>query len=159
MTAIIGYTAVLVALASAVGIVVGSVGRRRGSPVPWLGWAMWGFMGASLVALAALEFALVSHDFSIEYVVDNHARATPLLFTVASAWAALEGSLVLWGVVLAGYTWWVWRRARTGEGMALGALALMGAVAVFFFGKFKKDVEVFVFFFYQMKRLKDIFNN
>ncbi|MEE8332031.1 MAG: cytochrome c-type biogenesis CcmF C-terminal domain-containing protein [Acidimicrobiia bacterium] len=134
MTAAIGYSAVIVALASSIAIVVGSMRRRSGLPAPWLRWAMIGLVTGSLTAMVALQFALISHDFSIAYVADNHARSTPLLFTIASAWAALEGSLVLWGLVLAGYTWWVWTKADRGNPMSLGALAVMGAVASFFFG-------------------------
>ena len=59
--------------------------------------------GAVLVAALAMERALITHDFSLEYVAENHSRATPLLYTVASLWAALEGSILLWALVLAGY--------------------------------------------------------
>ena len=30
---------------------------------------------------------------------------TPFPFDVATAWAALEGSIILWGLVLAVFTW------------------------------------------------------
>ena len=89
-------------------------------------------------AMLTLEKALLSNDFSIAYVAANHARATPLLFTITSAWSALEGSIVLWGLVLAGYTATVF--ASLGKGKAepdrlgTGALAVLGMVAVFFFG-------------------------
>ena len=43
------------------------------------------------------------HDFSIKYVAENNARATPLLFTVTGLWAALEGSILLWALILGGY--------------------------------------------------------
>ena len=59
--------------------------------------------------------ALFAHDFSIEYVADNVARATPGLYTFTAAWAALEGSILLWVLALTGYlAVTAWRfRART----------------------------------------------
>ena len=134
MIAVIGYAAIIVALLGACAVVVGAFRRRAGFDTPWLRWAMVGLVAGSLTAMGALELALLSNDFSIEYVAANNARSTPVLFTIASAWAALEGSLVLWGVVLVGYTWWVWRQAREGDAMSLGALAVMGAIGIFFFG-------------------------
>jgi cytochrome c-type biogenesis protein CcmF len=92
-------------------------------------------LGGAIVAMVVLELALIFDDFSLAYVAGNHARATPFPFNVASAWAALEGSIVLWGLVLAGFTWLVWRDHRSrGDALSAGALAVMGAVGVFFFG-------------------------
>jgi cytochrome c-type biogenesis protein CcmF len=96
--------------------------------------AVYGLAGGALTAMAALEVALLTDDFSVAYVAANHARATPLLFTVVSAWAALEGSIVLWGLVLAGYSAVVFAGFRDGDRLGAGALAVMGVVAVFFFG-------------------------
>ncbi len=50
-----------------------------------------------------MEWALLSHDFSIHYVAENNARGTPLLFTITGLWAALEGSILLWALILGGY--------------------------------------------------------
>jgi cytochrome c-type biogenesis protein CcmF len=55
------------------------------------------------IALAAMLGALVTHDFSVSYVAQVGSRATPLLYTVISLWGALEGSILLWGWVLALY--------------------------------------------------------
>ena len=88
-----------------------------------------------LVALAilAMEGALVTHDFSIEYVARNNARATPLFFTVISLWAALEGSILLWTIVLAGATAYVaWRGVREMPRLATVALAVLLGMLAFF---------------------------
>ena len=45
-----------------------------------------------------METALFGHDFSIQYVADNVARATPGLYTFTAAWSALEGSILLWAL-------------------------------------------------------------
>ena len=45
--------------------------------------------------MVALEVGILTDDFSIEYIANNSATTTPVIFKVASAWAALEGSIVL----------------------------------------------------------------
>ena len=60
-------------------------------------------LAAAVLAAAVMEWALVTHDFSLQYVADNNARATPLLFTITGLWAALEGSILLWTLVLGGF--------------------------------------------------------
>jgi cytochrome c-type biogenesis protein CcmF len=147
VTALAGYGGVLLALASAVALgVLGVLAfltpeRDRRDD---LRWAVWGLLLGSGLAMLALEVALIGNDFSIEYVADNHSRDTPLLFTIASAWAALEGSIVLWGLVLAGFTFAVYRSIDGADRIGAGALAVMGAVAVFFFGLMATSANPFV---------------
>ncbi len=88
-----------------------------------------------LVVLAALAMvgALVTHDFSIEYVARNNALETPLFFTVVSLWAALEGSILLWTAILAGATAYVaWRGTPALPRLATTALAILFAMLAFF---------------------------
>src|SRR4051812_1597836 len=47
--------------------------------------------------------ALLRDDFAIRYVAENSSRATPTFFKVLSLWAADDGSLLLWSLILAGY--------------------------------------------------------
>ena len=91
-------------------------------------------VASAVVAFVALEAAILGHDFSIEYVAQNTSRSTPFVFLLASAWAALEGSVVLWGLVLAGFVWWVGRRVGDGDRLGIGALAVLGLTVVFWFG-------------------------
>ncbi len=92
-------------------------------------------LGGSVIAIVAIELALLTNDFAISYVANHHASTTPFPFNVASAWGALEGSIVLWGLVLAGFTWFVVRRYRNGpDHLGAGALAVLGMISVFFFG-------------------------
>ena len=136
MIAVLGYAAILIALAGSVALVVAGVKASRSEnqdprsvrvPVLML-------VGGGVVAFIILEIAILSHDFSIAYVAQNSALETPLVFLFASGWAALEGSVVLWGVLLSVFTLLVWRRLWPGDGLGLGALAVMGAVSVFWFG-------------------------
>ncbi|MEY2566636.1 MAG: cytochrome c-type biosis protein CcmF, partial [Actinomycetota bacterium] len=90
----------------------------------------------AVVAAGAMERALLTHDFSVQYVAENHSRATPLLYTVAGMWAALEGSILLWSLVLAGYLALVAHkfRDRVTDPVVGWALVTGLLVAAFFFG-------------------------
>src|SRR5690242_9368733 len=92
-------------------------------------------LGAAIVAVVAMEWALLSHDFSIKYVAENNARSTPLLFTITGLWAALEGSILLWVLILAGYIAVTAHRfrARLADPMVAWALLVALTVACFFF--------------------------
>ena len=137
MIAVFGKIGVLTALGSALWLVfAGLGGLRRSSPGSqrWLGWPVAGLVAGAIVAMIQLEMGLLTNDFSIEYIARNHSRSTPFPFNVATAWAALEGSIVLWGLVLAGFTWSVFRTVGQGDRLGSGAVGVMGVVAVFFFG-------------------------
>jgi len=135
VTAGLGYAGILLALGSAAALVVFGVAAGRGDATSArVRMASWTMLAGALLAMGALEFALVTDDFSIEYVADNHNRATPLLFTIASGWAALEGSIVLWGLVLAGFGVMVARALDDSDRIGVGAMAVIGLVAIFFFG-------------------------
>jgi cytochrome c-type biogenesis protein CcmF len=89
----------------------------------------------SVIALGAMQLALVFDDFSIAYVANNHSSTTPFPFDIATAWAALEGSILVWGVVLAAFSWMVLRSyRRTPDSLGAAALSVMGMVSIFFFG-------------------------
>ncbi len=88
----------------------------------------------SLVAFAALELGILTDDFTLEYVADNSSTTTPLIFKLAGAWAALEGSIVLWGAVLALLVYFVARSVTDGDRLGLTALSVTGAVSLFWFG-------------------------
>ncbi len=137
MIALIGKAGVLLGvLASLEMIRRGIVGFRRPERASraYLGGATAALVVGAVVAMGALQAALLGNDFSIRYIAENHSRSTPFPFNVATAWAALEGSIVLWGLVLAGYAWSVVRRHRDGDDVGAGATAVIGVVALFFFG-------------------------
>jgi cytochrome c-type biogenesis protein CcmF len=99
----------------------------RGGPLRTPGWLL---LAGVVVAFAALEWALLTNDFSLAYVAGNHAATAPLLYTVSAAWAGVEGSMVLWLLVL-GFV--VWRVALRPDGeLDRTAAAVLGAVFAFF---------------------------
>jgi cytochrome c-type biogenesis protein CcmF len=92
-------------------------------------------LGAALLAFATMEWALLRHDFSLKYVADNGSRATPTIYTFASLWGALEGSIILWTLVLSGFTVAVCIRFRNrvADPLVAWATLAMLAVGAFFF--------------------------
>lgn len=139
MTAAVGWTATMLALLSSVSLAVlgWRAQRRPEGPVrrQQLKFAVLGMLVGAVVSMGSLMFALLTDDFSMSYVAENSSRSTPVLFKITTAWSALAGSIVLWTLVLAGFTAVVLRQVRTVEDrLGTGALAIMGVVATFFFG-------------------------
>jgi len=137
VTRILGLTAVIVALAlAAYGMVAAVVGVRRRNGALIHSAQMAAYANFALMSLAnlAMIYALVTHDFSISYVAQVGSRATPVFFTIISLWGSLEGSILFWGWILAGYTASVvfFTRGKLGS-LGTYALSVMMAVGVFFY--------------------------
>ena len=68
------------------------------------------------------------------FVAEHGSSRTPPLFNVATMWSALEGSILLWGLVLAGYLAIVVFkfRGRLTDPLVGWALVVMFAVTLFF---------------------------
>jgi cytochrome c-type biogenesis protein CcmF len=120
-----------------VGIIVLAVGlARHDDDMLRLGRRfVFGLLAAAVISVVAMEWALLTHDFSLKYVAENNARSTPLLFTITGLWAALEGSILLWGLILAGYLSVVAHKFRHRATDPLVAWATLTGlvVALFFF--------------------------
>jgi cytochrome c-type biogenesis protein CcmF len=135
MLALLGSAGMVVALAGAALLTARGIAEARRGERRNLEGAARLLLAGAVVTMGTMILALRTDEFSLVYTANHHARATPFPFDVATAWAALEGSIVLWGLVLAGYTWMVLRRhRRSPDSLSAAALAVMGAVAVFFFG-------------------------
>lgn len=136
MTRSIGYSALLVALATAVfGFVLAPLGVRRGRAELVRGAysAVYTMFGLTTVAVFAMIYALVTHDFSVGYVAQVGSRATPLFYTIISLWGALEGSILFWAWVLTLLSALVvfWNRDREG-GLIPYTTMTMLATSIFF---------------------------
>ncbi len=86
-------------------------------------------------AFAVMEWAMITRDFSLLYVQKVGSYSTPALYNFAAVWSALEGSILMWVLVLAGYVaavaWWM--RKRFSEPLVGWALAVLLAVLAYFF--------------------------
>ena len=81
-----------------------------------------------------MERALITRDFSLAYIQQVGSATTPRLYNVAAMWSALEGSILLWLVILGGFTaavGWKFRR-RTADPLVAWALVVMFVVMAFF---------------------------
>ena len=122
--------------AAALGIVTILVGVYKDRPVLLRIGRRYVFVTlmAAVAAFATMESALFAHDFSLRYVANNVARATPGLFTFTAAWAALEGSILLWVLALTAYlSVTVWRfRGRATDPLVAWATVVGLGVTLFF---------------------------
>ncbi|MCC2655114.1 MAG: heme lyase CcmF/NrfE family subunit [Panacagrimonas sp.] len=136
MIAELGHFALWLALA--VGLaqaVVPTVGYARGN-VRWMalaGSAAQAQFALVLVAYLCLSEAFRQNDFSLVYVAANSHSALPLVYRLSAVWGAHEGSLLLWMLMLAGWSFAVsiFNRRLPSEISSL-VLATLGAVSVGF---------------------------
>lgn len=96
----------------------------------------WVIVIGAIAATAAMQHALITKDFAMQYVADNDSTSTPLLFRITAMWSNLSGSILLWGLVLA---FWLAAmsirfRKRADDPMVGWATAIVYAVVAFFFG-------------------------
>jgi cytochrome c-type biogenesis protein CcmF len=90
---------------------------------------------ASFGAFAVMERAMITRDFSLEYVQKVGSVSTPAIYNFAAVWSALEGSILMWVLILAGYTLGVtyWLRKKMDDVLSRYALGVMFIVSLFFF--------------------------
>ena len=137
MTVELGHFALLLALAVAcvqgtlplAGAATGNAAWMRvARPAAWLQLAL------VAVAYACLTAAFVTLDFSVQYVADNANSALPLGYRIAAVWGAHEGSLVLWSLLLAGWSAAVAACSRRlPDALVARVLGVLGLLAVGFF--------------------------
>jgi cytochrome c-type biogenesis protein CcmF len=94
----------------------------------------WLAFAGILLACAMMQRALITRDFSLAYVQQVGSADTPALYNFAAMWSALEGSILLWALVLAGFTAAVaWRfRKNTDDPLVGWALIVMFVITAFF---------------------------
>jgi cytochrome c-type biogenesis protein CcmF len=56
------------------------------------------------IAFGCLTYAFVTNDFSVQYVAAHSNSRLPLPYRVAGVWGGHEGSLLLWTLMLAGWS-------------------------------------------------------
>ena len=135
---LIGHTALIVGLAASVFGALALVAATRLGDARALrtvqNYAYLALAGA-VVAVVAMEVALIRRDFALAYVRQVGSPDTPTLFNVTALWSALEGSILLWLLILAVYTAVVMHRYRKqlADPLVAWALVVMFVVSAFFF--------------------------
>ncbi len=85
------------------------------------------------IALLCLGYAFVADDFSVAYVASNSNTALPIYYKISAIWGGHEGSLLLWIVILGGWTVAVAVRSdNLPPAIVSRVLAVMGMVGVGF---------------------------
>jgi cytochrome c-type biogenesis protein CcmF len=132
----IGRLALILALGAAMwSAVVGLIGARRGIRTSTR-TAEGGLRAAAFalsVAAFALFYALITRDFSLEYVASYSSRSLSMFYTLGAFWAGQAGSLLLWAWVLSIYGVVVMyqNRARNRDLMPY-VVSVIAAVLAFF---------------------------
>ena len=95
--------------------------------------ALIGAFATTLVASRVLLAALVRNDFSFVYVAEHTSRELPTGYTISAFWGGQEGSLLLWLLILTGYSPLPCScNRRTARDLIAWVVPVLGAVAVFF---------------------------
>jgi len=66
--------------------------------------ALYGVFGLVTIAMVAVLYALLAHDFRLQYVASVSSRAMPTFYVIAALWGGQEGSMLLWLWLLAMYS-------------------------------------------------------
>ena len=134
----LGQLALLFALGAAIVLsIVPLVGAIKG-------WQRWMALARPMaivefvfvtISFLALTYAFVANDFTVTYVASNSNSALPWYYRVSAVWGGHEGSLLLWILMLGGWTAAVavFSKALPLDSVAR-VLAIMGMVAVGFLG-------------------------
>jgi len=121
----------LAALQAFFGIAGAALGRER-----WIAAVTPAVAGQAVMvatAAACLIAAFVGDDFSVAYVAENSNTALPLFYRVTALWGAHEGSLLLWILLLAGWTVAVaFASGRLPRPFAARVLGVLGVVSLGF---------------------------
>jgi cytochrome c-type biogenesis protein CcmF len=130
------FALILAACIAVLQMVVPLVGAHKG----WRGWMAFAEPAATsqliLVgfSFAALTYAFVVSDFSVELVYLNSNSAKPLIYKISGVWGNHEGSMLLWVLILALFgAAAAWFGGNLPETLRARVLAVQASVLVAFY--------------------------
>jgi cytochrome c-type biogenesis protein CcmF len=95
--------------------------------------ALLAAFGAAGVASVVLLSALLRNDFSFRYVAEHTSRELPTPYTISAFWGGQEGSLLLWLLILTGFSSAaVAIGRRSGPDLLPWVVPVLGLVSSFF---------------------------
>ena len=132
-----GHFALVLAFAvAAFQMIVPMIGAHKN----WSAWMAVASPAASLqfalvaISFAALTYAFVTSDFSLNLVVANSHTDKPLLYKISGVWGNHEGSLLLWVLILALFgASAAWFGANLPPRLRARVLAVQSSVGVAFY--------------------------
>ncbi len=103
----LGHLALILALAMALAqSVLPLIGASTGNAA-WIALARPSARGQFLfvaIAYACLTYAFVNNDFSVLLAAEHSNSRLPLMYRITAVWGNHEGSILLWALILAGWT-------------------------------------------------------
>ncbi|MBL1433133.1 MAG: c-type cytochrome biogenesis protein CcmF [Gammaproteobacteria bacterium] len=132
----IGHYSLILALGIALAQgYISLVGAQQGKAA-WIAFARPSAraqFGLVFIAFVCLAWGFVTDDFSIRYVAEHSNSLMPTEFKFAAVWGGHEGSLLLWMLMLSGWTLAVsiWSRQLPDE-MVARVLGVLGLLSVGF---------------------------
>lgn len=132
----IGHFALIIALCLALVQTIVPILGAQTNTSQWMAVAKPAARGQFLfliISYICLTYAFIKSDFSVLYVANNANTALPLQYKISAVWGAHEGSLLLWVLMLAGWTFAVTIFSRSLPNvMVARVLGVMGFVSVGF---------------------------
>jgi cytochrome c-type biogenesis protein CcmF len=126
--------ALLCALFSVGAAVTGAIRRRR-DIVRSAERAAYAVFALVVVAAGILLHALLTHDFSLEYVAAYSSSTLPTNYVVAALWGGQKGSLLFWALVLTFFSTLVhWQNRERNRELMPWVTATLMTIASFFLG-------------------------
>jgi len=129
----LGHVALILALAMALAqSVLPLVGAQTGN-LAWMSLARPSARGQFLflvIAYGCLTHAFVTNDFSVALAANHSNSNLPLVFRITAVWGNHEGSILLWALILAGWTFAVSIFSRQlDQRMLARVLGVMGLIS------------------------------
>ncbi len=136
MIAEIGHLSLMIALVMALSQSILPLWGAQAGRVSWMSLARpaaWGQFIFMALAYACLTAVFVLHDFSVLLVAEHSNSQLPLVYRITAVWGNHEGSMLLWTLILAGWTLAVALKSRPlDDVMVARMLGVMGLVSVGF---------------------------
>jgi cytochrome c-type biogenesis protein CcmF len=129
----IGHFALILALTMALAqSVLPLIGAQQGRSA-WMALARPSAVGQfifTLTAYACLTWAFIDNDFSVLLAVNHSNSLLPLVYRITAVWGNHEGSILLWSLILSGWTLAVAIFSRQlEERMVARVLGVMGLIS------------------------------
>jgi cytochrome c-type biogenesis protein CcmF len=109
--------------------------KRRPDLVRSAERAVYASFALLLVAALGVEAALLGDRFDLEFVAQNSSREQPLVFKLTALWGGQSGSLLLWALMIGGFSSLaVWQNRSRNRTLMPWVIAALMANLLFFAG-------------------------
>ncbi|MFC1939316.1 heme lyase CcmF/NrfE family subunit [Chloroflexota bacterium] len=132
----IGYITLLLALLASIYSVISFIVGAKRRTLALINSARNSLLAATgliSISVVLLVYALLTHDFQIEYVASYTSRDLPLIYLISALWAGNDGSLLFWAWLLSLFAVViVFQRRGAGKDMVPYASAVVMLTQAFF---------------------------